>query len=109
MGKSERNRFAPGVSDANFLANKDIQLKAAQGLYGEKLGAVREVELENRDKKTTEPDKQPLDKHFFGKSELYKVAYAWLTLNGVDGNGVYSKDYASAAVQSAQLIQQTLG
>jgi hypothetical protein len=109
MGKSERNRFAPGVSDANFLANKDIQLKAAQGLYGEKLGAIREVELENRDKKTTEPDKQPLDKHFFGKSELYKVAYAWLTLNGVDGNGVYSKDYASAAVQSAQLIQQTLG
>jgi Ricin-type beta-trefoil lectin domain len=106
IGVSERNKFAPGVSNAKFLADKNIQLKTAQGLYDEKLQIVRNSNLSVW---TTEPDKQVLSVHFQGKSELYKVAYAWLTLYGVDGNKVYSKDYARAAEETAQLVRKYFG
>jgi surface antigen len=108
ISPSGRAKFAPNVSDAEFLSNPDIQMQAAQGLYDEKLAIIRQVEQNNSNGWTTEPDQQPLDQHFAGKSEGYKVAYAWLTLYGVDGNGVYSKDYAQAADESAKLIEQTL-
>jgi Ricin-type beta-trefoil lectin domain len=106
IGVNERNKFAPGVSNAQFLADKNIQMKTAQGLYDEKLQIVRNSNLSVW---TTEPDKQVLSVHFQGKSELYKVAYAWLTLYGVDGNKVYSKDYAQAAEETAQLVRMYFG
>ncbi|WP_341739953.1 S8 family serine peptidase [Microcoleus sp. CAWBG640] len=110
MGKNERQAFAPGVSDQEFLANKDIQLKAAQGLYDQKLLIIQnKAQTGELHSWTTEPDQQPLDQHFAGKSNIYKAAYAWLTLAGEDGNHVYSKDYAQAADESAKLINQTLG
>jgi Ricin-type beta-trefoil lectin domain len=106
IGVKERAKFAPGVSNAQFLADKNIQIKTAQGLYDEKLQNVRNSNLSVW---TTEPDKQVLSVHFQGKSELYKVAYAWLTLYGVDGNKVYSKDYARAAEETAQLVRKYFG
>jgi surface antigen len=110
MGQNERQAFAPGVSDEEFLANKDIQLKAAEGLYDEKLKIIQnKAQTGELHLWTTEPDQQPLDQHFAGKSNIYKAAYAWLTLAGEDGNNVYSKDYAQAADESAKLINQTIG
>jgi hypothetical protein len=107
VGVKERNAFAPGVSDAQFLSDKIIQMKTAQKLYDEKLRIVR---TSNLSVWTTEPDKKTLlSIHFQGKSELYQVAYAWLTLYGIDGNNVYSKDYASAAEQTAILMRKNLG
>jgi Ricin-type beta-trefoil lectin domain len=106
IGPTERQTFAPGVSDAQFLANKNIQLKTAQGLYDEKLRIVRTINLNAW---TTEPDRQLLSIHFQGKSDLYKAAYAWLSLDGVDRNNVYSKDYARAAEETAQLVRKYFG
>lgn len=106
IGVQERNKYAPGVSNAQFLADKIIQMKTAQGLYNEKLQIVR---TSNLSVWTTEPDRQNLSVHFQGKSDLYKVAYAWLTLYGVDGNKVYSKDYAQAAEETAQLVRKYFG
>ncbi len=110
MGPGERSKYAPGVSNQDFLSSKDIQMKAAQGLYREKLAIISgKASTGELHLWTTEPDGQPLDEHFSGKSDLYKAAYAWLTLAGADGNRVYSKDYAQAAQETATLVKQTLG
>lgn len=109
MGSNERNKFAPGVSDEEFLANKDIQMKAAQGLYEEKLAIIDSWNNSGQLQYwTTEPEKQPLTEHFKGKSDIYKAAYFWLAPAGADGNNVYSKDYARAADETAQIISEKL-
>lgn len=113
IGKDHIQKYAQltgvDITSEQFLNNKDLQLKVAQWLYDENLKWINNLAINGFSGWTTEPDKQPLAQYFADKSTLYKSAYFWLDhRGGPDGNGVYSKDYARAADESAQLITQTL-
>ncbi|MEA5551748.1 hypothetical protein VB713_12275 [Anabaena cylindrica UHCC 0172] len=98
-----RDRFDPNISDEEILGNPDMQIEVAQKLYDEKVVIL--ADQNNLLNRKTLPEQQPLIEHLLGKSELYQIAYAWITLDGIDGHGVYSQDFASAAEQSAEIIR----
>jgi hypothetical protein len=97
-----RDRFNPHLSDREILENPDLQIEVAQNFYDEKVVIL--ADNNNLSNRRTVPNREPLTEHFYNKSELYKIAYAWITLDGIDGHGVYSQDFANAAEQSAQII-----
>jgi len=99
------------ISKQDFLKNKDTQLTLAQKLYDKKLWTIDQIEGNTDYGKrlgyTTEPEQTPLAEYFKDKTTLYKVAYAWINLEGIDGNGTNSKAYAQAAEESDSIIRNS--
>ena len=109
--------YGRGISIPEFLATPEIQVRIAARLYDEKLGLVESViaptgpdDPEGLDFDLPEESGREgkLSEFLAYKPELYRAAYAWLTLGGVDGNGVLSEDYAGAAVANALRILERL-
>lgn len=108
LGKTIYKR---NISTDEFLKNSEMQLKIAQAFYDEKLKELVKPATNgsfDSNYRWLKPNNQTLSEHFQNKSQLYKLAYAWLTLAGKDGNGVYSKDYARSAEETAILFIQSL-